>query len=55
MKQKPLTFTAFVCIDWADKKHDICIAAQDDDNPTYSVIDHTPEDLNAWVVELRRK
>ena len=55
MKQKILTFTAFVGIDWADKKHDICIAAQDDDKPTYSVIDHTPEDLQAWVVKLRKQ
>ena len=55
MKQKSLTFTTFVGIDWADKKHDLCIAAQEDDNPTYSVIDHTPEDLHAWVVELRKK
>ena len=55
MKQNSLTFTTFVGIDWADKKHDLCIAAQEDDNPTYSVIDHTPEDLHAWVVELRKK
>ncbi len=55
MKQKSLTFTTFVGIDWADKKHDLCIAAQEDDNPSYSVIDHTPEDLHAWVVELRKK
>ncbi len=54
MKQKNQTFTAFVGIDWADKKHDLCIAAHDD-NPTYSVIDHTPEDIHKWVVELRKK
>lgn len=53
MKQKLPTFSAFVGIDWADKKHDLCVAAQDDDNPTYSIIDHTPEDLQSWVVELR--
>lgn len=55
MKQKLHTFTAFVGIDWADKKHDLCIAAHNDDNPTYSVIEHTPEDLHAWVIELRKK
>ena len=54
MKQKLPTFSAFVGIDWADKKHDLCVAAQDDDNPTYSIIDHTPEDLQSWVVELRK-
>jgi transposase len=55
MKNKPLSFTAFVGIDWADKKHDLCIAAPNDDNPEYSVIDHTPEDLHSWIVELRKK
>ena len=31
-------FTAYVGIDWADSKHDVCIRATTDGNPEFDVI-----------------
>jgi len=40
--QKPVPFAALVGIDWADKKHDICLCATGSTKRERAVIPHTP-------------
>jgi transposase len=51
----PGEFAAFVGIDWADKKHDVCLMVHGSNQREHHVIDHTPEALNTWVAELRTR
>ena len=45
-------FAAFVGIDWADVKHDLCLQAAGSTTREASVLDHTPEAIDAWVCTL---
>jgi Transposase len=51
--QSNLSFTAFVGIDWADKKHDFCIQAAGSDQRVFGTIDHLPEAIAKWAYSLR--
>jgi transposase len=42
-------FTAFIGIDWADTKHDICVQAANVDAREFSVIPHKVEDIEQWA------
>src|SRR5262245_65555787 len=46
-------FAAFVGIDWADAKHDICLQAAGSAKRECSQLEHTPEAIDAWVTTLR--
>ncbi len=35
-------FTAYVGIDWADTKHDVCLQVAGETRRHFSIIDHTP-------------
>ncbi len=48
-------FAAYVGIDWADAKHDICLLAADGNTPEYTVLKHTPEAIDQWVAMLRQR
>ena len=48
-------FAAYVGIDWAGQKHDICLSSTPDSTPEYDQIDSTPEALNEWLRELHRR
>jgi transposase len=48
-------FAAFIGIDWADEKHDVCLRVADSDRLERSTIRHTPEDLEQWAEALRRR
>lgn len=51
-------FAAFVGIDWADSKHDICLRAagsEKDEKDEYAVIRHTPEAIQDWALGLQRR
>lgn len=48
-------FAAFVGMDWADQKHDVCLMANASNRREHEVIDHTPEALNDWVAALRTR
>ena len=41
-------FAAFIGIDWADVKHDVCLLAVGSDEIEFSTLTHTPEDIAAW-------
>src|SRR5215475_8254785 len=49
------TFAAFVGIDWADAKHDICLQAAGTAKREYFQLEHTPEAIDAWVTTLRTR
>jgi hypothetical protein len=47
-------FAAHVGLDWADKKHDVCVQFKNGER-TFHVIEHTAEALDAWLTELHQK
>jgi transposase len=49
------TFAAFVGIDWADAKHDICLQAAGTSTRECFQLEHTPEAIDAWVTTLRTR
>lgn len=48
-------FAAFIGIDWADTKHDICLQAADGVHREFAVLPHRPADIDDWVVTLRHR
>ncbi len=48
-------FAAFIGIDWADTKHDLCLQAVGCDKHETSILEHTPEAIEAWANTLRRR
>ena len=54
-EQEPVVYSAYVGIDWADKKHDVCICPADSDTRELDVIRHCAEDIDAWVKGLHQR
>ncbi len=48
-------YAAFVGIDWADRKHDICLQSAGSDQREPSQIQHTPQAIAAWVKTLQQR
>lgn len=48
-------YAAFIGIDWADTKHDICLRAADSEKDEYAVIQHTPEAIQDWALGLQHR
>jgi transposase len=48
-------FAAFVGIDWADAKHDVCLQAVGDDKREFSRLEHKPEAIEAWARALQER
>jgi transposase len=48
-------FSIFVGLDWANKKHDVCFQIGVSDERSFDVISHTPESIDTWLNELRKK
>ncbi len=48
-------FAAFIGIDWADAKHDLCVQAVGCEKHETSILEHTPEAIEAWANTLRRR
>src|SRR2546426_8553007 len=48
-------FAAFVGIDWADSKHDVCLQAAGSAKRECFILTHTPEAIDAWVSTLRTR
>jgi hypothetical protein len=48
-------FAAFVGLDWADTKHDICLQAADSATREFRVLAHTPDTIDEWVNTLRQR
>jgi len=48
-------FAAYIGIDWADQKHDICLSTSIDSKAEYKKISSTPEALTEWLFQLRQR
>lgn len=46
---------AFVGLDWAAAKHDVCLQAAGTAQRELLSLDHSPEESNAWVQTLRTR
>src|SRR5688500_13630663 len=55
MKSADLSYAAFVGIDWADQKHDVCLRAAGGTEYERSVIAHRPEAIERWAHGLRER
>jgi transposase len=53
--QVPAAFAAFIGLDWADAKHDICLQAAGSEQREFLVLEHRPEAIDAWVQTLRTR
>ena len=52
-EQEAIVYSAYVGIDWADSKHDVCVQQANSDAREFDVIQHRAEAIDAWVKSLR--
>lgn len=55
MKINNNAFSAFIGLDWADRKHDVSVVSAAGGKPVHQVIQHTPEALSEWLDKLRKQ
>ena len=56
MKPEPATeFAAFIGIDWADAKHDICLQAANTETREFAVLPHRPDAIEQWARSLKER
>ena len=48
-------FAAFIGLDWADATHAVCLQAAGSDTRESSLLEHTPEAIDAWARALRHR
>jgi len=48
-------YTAYIGIDWADTKHDVCLQAQGCEQREFSCLPHQVDDIEQWVRSLRQR
>jgi transposase len=48
-------FAAFIGLDWADAKHDICLQVAGSDKRELKVLEHRPEVIEAWATALLQR
>jgi transposase len=53
--QTPEAFAAFVGLDWADAKHDVCLQAAGTERREFLVLEHRPDAIDMWVQSLRTR
>ena len=49
------SFSAFIGIDWADAKHDVCVQAAGDERREFSCMPHKVEAIDNWAQSLYRR
>jgi hypothetical protein len=54
-KYEPLPFSAYVGIDWADRKHDLCIQIPAEGSQEFEVIPHQANSIDAWLRSLHKR
>jgi transposase len=54
-KPEEPAFAAFIGIDWADKKHDICLWVPGTDQRERCVLEHRAHAITAWLELLRQR
>ena len=55
MKSADQNYAAFVGIDWADQKHDVCLKPADSNEREHGLIVHCPEAIERWACGLRER
>ena len=56
MKPQPgIEFAAFIGIDWADAKHDICLQVANSEKREFAVLVHRPDAIEQWACALRQR
>jgi hypothetical protein len=53
MQKEVSAFAAFIGIDWADKKHDVCLHVPGQKKRERSVLEHRPTAIREWAQKLR--
>ena len=48
-------FAAYIGIDWADEKHDICLATSSRSEREFQVLKHHPQAIDEWAIALRKR
>ncbi|KRB64169.1 IS110 family transposase [Noviherbaspirillum sp. Root189] len=48
-------YTAYIGIDWADRKHDFCLQVAGGDTQESGVLEHTPEAIERWATTLHKR
>jgi hypothetical protein len=54
-KREERSFAAFIGIDWADKKHDVCLWVPGVEKRERLVLEHSPRAIQAWAEQLRER
>jgi len=55
MNSSTNTFTAFIGIDWADTKHDVCLQASNNDKREFAVIPHQVDRIEQWAYAVHER
>ena len=55
MNNEAIVYSVYVGIDWADKKHDVCIRPRESDTREFNVIRHSAEAIDAWLKDLHQQ
>jgi transposase len=53
--KRDIEFAAFVGVDWADAKHDICLQAVTGEEREFAVLAHRPAAIDAWASSLQQR
>jgi transposase len=48
-------FAAFIGIDWADAKHDVCLQAVGAHKREFMILEHKPEAIEEWACTIRKR
>ena len=46
--KSPEVFAAFIGLDWADAKHDVCVQAAGTARREVGVLEHSPAAIDVW-------
>lgn len=55
MPSHPSDFVAVIGLDWADRKHDICLLETGQQTPEFSVLEHDTVAIDVWAAKLRKR
>src|SRR6266536_983327 len=55
MQEQASEFAAFIGIDWADRKHDVCLQVPSAPKSEASALEHRPNVIDAWARQLRER
>jgi len=55
LSKQNVEIAAFIGLDWADQQHAVCLQDAEDSSRETSTLDQTPEGLQTWIAQLRRR